>query len=67
MTASTECPYKTENPSLRLTLDKHVVVSQLWNRSTLIELEVVKTASSLNSPLLLGLRCHFEDSFMQKV
>ena len=42
----------------RLTLDKNVLVANLRNGSLLVELQVVKAASALHTPLLLGSGCH---------
>lgn len=41
-----------------LTLDEDILVSELRHRGALIELEVVKAASALDLPLLLGCWCH---------
>ncbi|KAH0207617.1 NAD(P)-binding protein, partial [Aureobasidium melanogenum] len=42
----------------RLTFDKNILVTNLRNRSFLVELQVVERSSTLDSPLLLGRRCH---------
>lgn len=43
---------------VKLTLDENILVANLGNGSLLVELQVVEGASALNSPLLLGRRCH---------
>jgi hypothetical protein len=45
----------------RLTLDENVLVTDLRNRSLLVEVQVIEStiALALHTPLLLSRRCHY--------
>lgn len=51
----------TSRICLRLTLNKHILVSELGDFGTLVERQVLEAAGALHTPLLLRLWCHCDD------